>query len=143
MVISRKIMMEILPYLNISMTEEITDELLTELELTWDDVQGGRNAVLQKEKQQAESEAIENGTLETDEYGNVIDSSSETDAYGNPISGATETDAYGNPIGEQGAVSNPNVPAPPEDNGENTAESSQNSVTNEQLGIDTYGNGQW
>ena len=181
MVISRKIMMEILPYLNINMTEEITDELLMELELTWDDVQGGRNAVLKKEKEQVQSEAVENGTLETDAYGNPIggttetdsygnptdstaetdiygnpiDSTAETDIYGNPISSTSETDIYGNPIStvetdaysnpvnEQGGVSNPNVPAPPEDNGENTVGTGQNSVTNEQLGIEGYDESQW
>ena len=174
-------MMEILPYLNINMTEEITDELLMELELTWDDVQGGRNAVLKKEKEQVQSEAVENGTLETDAYGNPIggttetdsygnptdstaetdiygnpiDSTAETDIYGNPISSTSETDiygnpistvetdAYGNPVNEQGGVSNPNVPAPPEDNGENTVGTGQNSVTNEQLGIEGYDKSQW
>ena len=42
MIISRKIMMEVLPYLNIPQTEEITDELLQELELTREDVENGR-----------------------------------------------------------------------------------------------------
>ena len=50
MIISRKIMMEVLPYLNIPQTEEITDELLQELELTREDVENGRNAALIKEK---------------------------------------------------------------------------------------------
>ena len=65
MIISRKIMMEVLPYLNIPQTEEITDELLQELELTREDVENGRNATLQNKKSE---------TPETDEYGNVIDS---------------------------------------------------------------------
>ena len=65
MIISRKIMMEVLPYLNIPQTEEITDELLQELELTREDVENGRNAALIKEKSE---------TTETDEYGNVISS---------------------------------------------------------------------
>lgn len=51
MIISRKIMMEVLPYLNIPQTEEITDELLQELELTREDVENGRNAALIKENQ--------------------------------------------------------------------------------------------
>ena len=49
-------MMEVLPYLNIPQTEEITDELLQELELTREDVENGRNAALIKEK----SETTEN-----------------------------------------------------------------------------------
>ena len=78
MIISRKIMMEVLPYLNIPQTEEITDELLQELELTREDVENGRNAALIKEKSE---------TTETDEYGNVISSgtTAETDEYGNVI----------------------------------------------------------
>ena len=93
MIISRKIMMEVLPYLNIPQTEEITDELLQELELTREDVENGRNAALIKEKSE---------TTETDEYGNVISSgtTAETDEYGNVISSGTtaETDEYGNVI---------------------------------------------
>ena len=92
-IISRKIMMEVLPYLNIPQTEEITDELLQELELTREDVENGRNAALIKEKSE---------TTETDEYGNVISSgtTAETDEYGNVISSGTtaETDEYGNVI---------------------------------------------
>lgn len=85
--------MEVLPYLNIPQTEEITDELLQELELTREDVENGRNAALIKEKSE---------TTETDEYGNVISSgtTAETDEYGNVISSGTtaETDEYGNVI---------------------------------------------
>ena len=73
--------------------EEITDELLQELELTREDVENGRNAALIKEKSE---------TTETDEYGNVISSgtTAETDEYGNVISSGTtaETDEYGNVI---------------------------------------------
>ena len=146
MIISRKIMMEVLPYLNIPQTEEITDELLQELELTREDVENGRNATLKKNSSE---------TTETDEYGNVISQSQtqETDEYGNVISQSQtqETDEYGNvtrsdstttqqttAIEDQGGVSNPNVPAPPQDNGTSTDTTVSGGVTSEQLDLEGY-----
>ena len=134
MIISRKIMMEVLPYLNIPQTEEITDELLQELELTREDVENGRNAALIKEKSE---------TTETDEYGNVISSgttaetdevrkchflrndirqyilcdkaqpmlqTSQTDAYGNVISGSDSTTQ--GTTDDEGSAFHSNIPAP-------------------------------
>ena len=127
-----------LPYLNIPQTEEITDELLQELELTREDVENGRNATLQNKKSE---------TPETDEYGNVIQTTPETDEYGNVISQTPETDEYGNvirqtqqttAIEDQGGVSNPNVPAPLQDNSTNTDTTNSGGVTNEQLDIEGY-----
>ncbi len=166
MIISRKIMMEVLPYLNIPQTEEITDELLQELELTREDVENGRNATLQNKKSET-PETDEYGnviqtTPETDEYGNVISQTPETDEYGNVISQTPETDEYGNvirqtqqtdanagstgtsatqqttAIEDQGGVSNPNVPAPLQDNSTNTDTTNSGGVTNEQLDIEGY-----
>lgn len=160
MTIARKIMTEVLPYLGIYQTEEITDEVLEYLGITREDAEAGR--VVEKEQ-----ETDENGnpveTSQTDEYGNPI-STEETDAYGNPVSaGETdaygnsvstgETDAYGNPAStgetdaygnpaqteetEQGAVSNPDIPRPPEDTDQSgQTQESQGGITNEDLGIE-------
>ena len=155
MIISRKIMMEVLPYLNIPQTEEITDELLQELELTREDVEYGRNAALIKEKSE---------TTETDEYGNVISSgtTAETDEYGNVISSGTtsgstssatgttdaqtsQTDAYGNVISgsdstTQGSAFHSNIPAPLQSQDSGDGVSTQDWITNEELGIDENNN---
>ncbi|MDO5424115.1 MAG: penicillin-binding transpeptidase domain-containing protein [Eubacteriales bacterium] len=64
MVIARKIMMEILPYLNIPQTEEIDEQLLYELGLTWEEAQGGR--------------IIETETAETNEDGTPVESTEES-----------------------------------------------------------------
>jgi len=161
MIISRKIMMEVLPYLNIPQTEEITDELLQELELTREDVENGRNAALIKEKSE---------TTETDEYGNVISSgtTAETDEYGNVISSGTtsgstssatgttdaqtsQTDAYGNVISgsdsttqgttdDEGSAFHSNIPAPLQSQDSGDGVSTQDWITNEKLGIDENNN---
>ena len=161
MIISRKIMMEVLPYLNIPQTEEITDELLQELELTREDVENGRNAALIKEKSE---------TTETDEYGNVISSgtTAETDEYGNVISSGTtsgstssatgttdaqtsQTDAYGNVISgsdsttqgttdDEGSTFHSNIPAPLQSQDSGDGVSTQDWITNEKLGIDENNN---
>jgi len=160
-IISRKIMMEVLPYLNIPQTEEITDELLQELELTREDVENGRNAALIKEKSE---------TTETDEYGNVISSgtTAETDEYGNVISSGTtsgstssatgttdaqtsQTDAYGNVISgsdsttqgttdDEGSTFHSNIPAPLQSQDSGDGVSTQDWITNEKLGIDENNN---
>lgn len=122
-VISRKIMMEVLPYLNINMTEEITDQLLAELEITWDDIHGGRITTSQKADQQDESE--------TD--GTSADGAS-ADGMGS-LYGETESETESETETEAGAAPNPNVPLPLTDNGENVEETGQNSITNEELGI--------
>ena len=57
---SRKILMEILPYLNIPVTEEYTDEELADHGITREEAEAGR--------------ITETETPETDEDGNVIQS---------------------------------------------------------------------
>lgn len=57
-IMARKIMMEILPYLNIPMTEEYTDQELAEHDITREEAEAGR--------------ITETKVLETDENGNVI-----------------------------------------------------------------------
>lgn len=110
--ISRKIMTEVLPYLNIYPTEEITDEMLYNLGITREEAEAGRT--------------IDATTPETDENGNPIETQ-ETDENGNPVPGQ----------GTEGAVSNPNVPNPPEDNGQNQESNALgNGITNEDLGIE-------
>ena len=59
-VMSRKILMEILPYLNIPVTEEYTDEELADHGITREEAEAGR--------------ITETETPETDEDGNVIQS---------------------------------------------------------------------
>ena len=59
-IMSRKILMEILPYLNIPTTEEYTDEELAEHGITREEAEAGR--------------ITETETPETDENGNVIQS---------------------------------------------------------------------
>lgn len=111
MTISRKIMTEVLPYLGIYQTEEITDEVLQDLEITREEAEAGR--VVEKETEEPE----------TDEYGNPVETV-ETDEEGNAI----ET--------EQSVASNPDIPQPPQDNGQNDqTDESQGGVTNEDLGI--------
>ena len=111
MTISRKIMTEVLPYLGIYQTEEITDEVLQDLEITREEAEAGR--VVEKETQEPE-----------------------TDEYGNPVE-TVETDEEGNVIETEPSVaSNPDIPQPPQDNGQNgQTEESQGGVTNEDLGI--------
>lgn len=105
--ISRKIMTEVLPYLNIYPTEEITDETLEYLGLTREDAEAGR--VVEKETEEPE----------TDEYGNIIP---ETDENGELV----ET--------EESVASNPNVPKPPQET--ESTEESDGGVTREELGIE-------
>jgi len=113
-IISRKIMTELLPYLNIYQTEEITEEQLSNLGLTREEAEAGR--IVEKETEEPE----------TDEYGNVIETEPETDEYGN----VRETETG------EGAADNPNIPLPPENNSEDTESLSDNGgVTNEDLNI--------
>lgn len=127
-VLARQILMEVLPYMNIPMTEEITDEQLATLGITREEAEAGR--------------ITETEAPETDEYGNVIETETEasateetpsTDEYGNVLSTeeTPSTDEYGNVLvteetedGNIGAnpddpvAENPNVPAPPDENQE-------------------------
>ena len=98
-ILFRKIMMEVLPYLDIYRTEAITEEQLGRLGLTPEEATAGRNA-------------NQNETAETD-------------AEGNPV----ET--------ENGVAENPNLPAPPEGNNENSGnDRSGFGITDEDLGIE-------
>lgn len=114
-IIARKILQEILPYLNIFPTEEITDEELQKIGITRDEAEIGRK--------------LDNAAEpETDEYGNVIETEPETDENGNPIQ--PESD-------EQGVADNPNMAAPPQDNGHNSSNTGEDAgVTPEEIGID-------
>ena len=117
-IISRKIMMEILPYLNIYQTEEITQEQLDTLEMTMEEAEAGRKLETDQ-------------TPETDEYGNVIETQ-ETDENGNPV----QDDSWNLGDEENPVVENPNIVSPPENNGENVeTEESEAGVTNEDLNI--------
>lgn len=111
-IIARKIMTEVLPYLGIYQTEEITDELLYELDITREDAEAGR----QVEKKE---------TVETDEEGNVIETQ-ETDEEGNVI----ETEA------EDAVAENPDIAAPPTNNQGEEITTSESGVTNEDLNIE-------
>lgn len=133
MVIARKIMMEVLPYLNIPMTEEITDQLLMELELSWEDVQSGRNAVLYRERQSAQQ-----GKDQDEETPQSESQESGTQESGTQESETQESETQES---ESSAAPNPNLPAPLEDNGENRGETGQDRITNEELGIGMW-NGQ-
>lgn len=144
--------------------------MLQELELTREDVENGRNAALIKEKSETTEtdeygNVISSGTTaETDEYGNVISSgtTAETDEYGNVISSGTtsgstssatgttdaqtsQTDAYGNVISgsdstTQGSAFNSNIPAPLQSQDSGDGVSTQDWITNEELGIDENNN---
>lgn len=131
-ILSRKILQEILPYLNIYPTEEVTDEELQKIGITREEAEIGRQVG-------TEPETDENGNViepvpETDENGNVIQP--ETDENGNVIQ--PETDEYGNKIGGQDAVAdNPNMASPPEDNGKNSENTGSDAgITNEELGLE-------
>lgn len=117
-IISRKIMMEILPYLNIYQTEAITQEQLDVLEMTMEEAEAGRKLETDQ-------------TPETDEYGNVIETQ-ETDENGDPV----RDDSWNLGDEENPVVENPNIVSPPENNGENVeTEESDAGVTNEDLNI--------
>lgn len=117
-IISRNIMMEILPYLNIYQTEEITQEQLDTLEMTMEEAEAGRKLETDQ-------------TPETDEYGNVIETQ-ETDENGDPV----RDDSWNLGDEENPVVENPNIVSPPENNGENVeTEESDAGITNEDLNI--------
>ena len=142
-IIARKIMQEILPYLNIYQTEEITEEQLNTIGITWDEAEVGRK--------------METETPETDENGNVIEAQNtneigessetpETDENGQPIT-TQETDENGNIIENPGGngnsaqedpvADNPNIATPPKDNGENSETTGNDAgITNEELGLE-------
>lgn len=60
MTIAQKIMMEVLPYLNIPHTEEITDELLAELGMTREEAESGRVAETQTPETNEDGTPVEN-----------------------------------------------------------------------------------
>lgn len=60
MTIAQKIMMEVLPYLNIPQTEEITDELLAELGMTREEAESGRVAETQTPETNEDGTPVEN-----------------------------------------------------------------------------------
>ena len=60
MTIAQKIMMEVLPYLNIPRTEEITDELLAELGMTREEAESGRVAETQTPETNEDGTPVEN-----------------------------------------------------------------------------------
>lgn len=105
-IMARKIMAEILPYLNIYQTEEITDEQLANLEMTREEAEAGR---------QVETEAPE-----TDAEGNVIETA--------------ETDENGNP--EEAVAENPNIAEPPANTDETNEIPEDDGVTPEDLNIE-------
>lgn len=120
-IIARKILTEVLPYLGIYQTEEITDEVLYNLEMTREEAEAGR----QVEK---------NETAETDEEGNPVETQ-ETDENGNPIdNGTDESWNLGDP--EDPVAANPNVADPPTNTADETPETPESGVTNEDLEIE-------
>ncbi len=111
-------MMEILPYLNIYQTEEITQEQLDTLEMTMEEAEAGRKLETDQ-------------TPETDEYGNVIETQ-ETDENGNPV----QDDSWNLGDEENPVVENPNIGSPLKTTGKNVeTEESEAGVTNEDLNI--------
>lgn len=110
-IVARKILQEILPYLNIYPTEEVTDEELQKIGITREEAEIGRQ--------------VDTAQPETDENGNVIETEPETDENGNVI----ET--------ENGVADNPNIASPPEDNGKNLENTGPDAgITNEELGLE-------
>jgi len=110
-IVARKILQEILPYLNIYPTEEVTDEELQKIGITREEAEIGRQ--------------VDTAQPETDENGNVIETEPETDENGNVI----ET--------ENGVAENPNMASPPEDNGKNLENTGPDAgITNEELGLE-------
>ena len=110
-IVARKILQEILPYLNIYPTEEVTDEELQKIGITREEAEIGRQ--------------VDTAQPETDENGNVIETEPETDENGNVI----ET--------ENGVADNPNIAFPPEDNGKNLENTGPDAgITNEELGLE-------
>lgn len=112
-IIARKILQEILPYLNIYPTEEVTEEELQNIGITWEEAEIGRQ--------------VETAEPETDENGNVIETEAETDENGNVIE-KNDGDAV---------ADNPNMASPPEDNGKNSENTGPDAgITNEELGLE-------
>lgn len=110
-IVARKILQEILPYLNIYPTEEVTDEELERIGITREEAGIGRQ--------------VDTAEPETDEYGNIIETEAETDEYGNVIES------------EDGVADNPNMASPPEDNGKNSENTGEEAgITNEELGLE-------
>jgi len=111
-IIARQILTEVLPYLGIYQTEEITDEILYNIGMTREEAEAGR---------QVEKEEVE---PETDEHGNPI----ETESF--------ETDS-GN-LGDEDTpvAANPNIATPPENNQAEDDQSNADGVTNEDLEIE-------
>ncbi|MDY3917483.1 MAG: penicillin-binding transpeptidase domain-containing protein [Candidatus Limivivens sp.] len=66
MILARKIMMEVLPYLNIPQTEEITEEQLYNLGLTWEEARGGRIIETEAPETNPDGTPVEEETEEKD-----------------------------------------------------------------------------
>lgn len=124
----RKIAMEVLPYMGIYPTEEVTDELLASLGLTREDVSGEDTVVT--------FPAIDSyGTYHTDarvEDGRIVDGNGTVldgvhidennhviDAYGNDVYTITNKAEEDNPDPK---VENPNIASPPTANAEDAGE---------------------
>ena len=123
-IIARKILQEILPYLNIYPTEEVTDEELNNIGITREEAEIGRQ--------------VETQEPETDENGNVIETEPETDENGNVIETEPETDENGNAIqAEEQPADNPDIAAPPPENdGNSEGMDGAGGVTSEDLGLE-------
>ena len=110
-IIARKILQEILPYLNIYPTEEVTDEELNNIGITREEAEIGRQ--------------VETQEPETDENGNVIETEPETDENGNAIQA------------EEQPADNPDIAAPPPENdGNSEGMGGAGGVTSEDLGLE-------
>lgn len=115
----RQIMTEVLPYMNIYPTEEITDDLLNDLGITMDQALGGGNAA------GAETgETNEDGTPAGGEDGE--DTSSNAEATNGAMLGDPE-----NPVAVQD-----NLPAPPQQEEDGQEDDGMQGVTNDDLMIE-------
>jgi stage V sporulation protein D (sporulation-specific penicillin-binding protein) len=132
-VIFRKIATEVLPYMNIYPTEEVTDQLLYELGLTRDDIT----------QEAAEVESTPKETFQAfDSYGNIYNDAYVNDenvvvsSSGTPLEGAyVDTDGkvidgYGNHVSqvevvssEEEKVDNPDMAVPPDQDTGNAEDS--------------------
>lgn len=115
----RQIMTEVLPYMNIYPTEEITDNLLSELGITQEEALGGGNA-----------EPSETG--ETNEDGTPVDdgTTQETNEDGTPVEDS-QNGLLGDP--ENPVAQQDNLPAPPEADENSSDDGSPQGVTPDDL----------
>ena len=115
----RQIMTEVLPYMNIYPTEEITDNLLNDLGITREEALGGGNA-----------EPSETG--ETNEDGTPVDdgTTQETNEDGTPVEDS-RNGLLGDP--ENPVAQQDNLPAPPEADENSSDDGSPQGVTPDDL----------